>query len=425
MIRAFEGIFWLSVCWLGYVYIGYPAILWFLGRFRSFRPVLSDGYVPKVSVLLSARNEQKDIGWKIAETLSWNYPTSQLEMLVASDASEDDTDKILRNITDPRLRHFRLEERKGKSEALNRLNEIAGGDLLFFSDANSQIEPDCLRSVVRHFSDPRVGCVTGSERTICNSEDHTATTGIRASLGYEGFVNTLESRLGSVLVCDGSIFCVRRSLFHRLQADLANDLELPVHIGAERYAILFDPSAVAFEKPSSPREEFRRKQRICGQGVLGAWRLRHRLHGLRRWQFFSRKVLRWLGLIPLALIFISTLALSSIPFYAIAFTLQLFFWALALIGWGFAAQNREGPRLTALPFYFMLVNLGALSGVLRAIFGERFNVWESPAHSRGAHNVPPPSSGGDENQALTNSKSGMLHESVTYHAELHREKYHP
>jgi len=425
MTHAFQGIFWLSVCWLGYVYLGYPATLLFLGLFRSFRPVLSDGYLPKVSVLVSARNEQKDIGWKIAETLSWNYPMGQLEMLVASDASEDDTDKILRNVTDTRLRYLRLEERKGKNEALNRLSEIARGDLLFFSDANSHIEPGCLGRVVRHFSDPRVGCVTGSECTIRSSEDHAATAGIRASLGYEGLVNTLESRLGSVLVCDGSIFCVRRSLFHSLQADLANDLELPIQIGAEGYAILFDPSALSFEKASSPREEFRRKRRICGQGALGGWRLRHRLGGLRGWQFFSRKVLRWLGLIPVTLTFISTVALISIPFYAVVFTLQFFLGALALIGWGFATRNREGSGLTGLPFYFMLVNLGALSGVLKAICGERFSVWESPAHSRGAHSVSSSTGRGDKNQALVSSESGRLHESIAYHPELHREKYRP
>ena len=379
----FEAIFWLSVFWLGYVYLGYPAVLYFVGFCRSFHPVLSDGYLPKVSVLLSARNEQKDIGWKVAETLSWNYPKEKLELLVASDASDDNTDRILQNISDPCFRYLRLTERKGKNEALNCLNEMARGDLLFFSDANAHIEPDCLRKLVRYFSDPRVGCVTGSECTIRNSGEQAATAGIRASLGYEGLVNTLESRLGSVLVCDGSIFCIRRSLFRCLRADLANDLELPIHIGAERYAILFDPSASSFEKPSSWREEFHRKRRICGQGALGAWRLRHCLSGLRGWQFFSRKVLRWLGLIPITLILISTLALISIPFYAVVFTLQAFFLALALIGWGFAARNREGPRLIGLPFYFMLVNLGALTGVLRTILGERFSVWESPTGSRG------------------------------------------
>jgi cellulose synthase/poly-beta-1,6-N-acetylglucosamine synthase-like glycosyltransferase len=413
MTRASEFIFWLGVSWLGYVYVGYPFILWFLGLFRSFRPVLSDGYFPKVSVLLSARNEQEDLGWKVAETLSWNYPADQLELLVASDASEDDTDRILQDTTDRRLRYLRLDERKGKNEALNRLSEMAGGELLFFSDANSHIEPDCLSRMVRYFSDPRVGCVTGSECTIRESEAHAATAGIRASLGYEGHVNTLESRMGSVLVCDGSIFCVRRSLFHRLQGDLANDLELPIYIGAGRHAILFDPSALSFEKASPPKEEFRRKQRICAQGALGLWRLRRHVTGLRAWQFYSRKLLRWFGLIPFVLILISSLALIAIPFYAAAFALQVCFLVLALIGWGFAGRKREGPRITGWPFYFMLVNVGALSGVLIAICGKRFSVWESPANSRGSSKT-----------SLSTNIADQHREPVPYgRPELHSEKY--
>ena len=232
MTQVFEFLFWLSLVWLGYVYLGYPTILWFFGLFKLFHPHTSDSYLPRVSVLISARNERNDIGWKIAETLAWNYPREQLELLVASDASDDGTDEILANVSDPRFQALRLEKRKGKNEALNRLNDLAKGELLFFTDANSHIEPDCLRKMVRHFADPRVGCVTGTECTIREGEDFVVTSGTRAFLGYESLVNILESRLGSVLVCDGSVFCIRKSLFRTLQPDLANDFELPVHIGS-------------------------------------------------------------------------------------------------------------------------------------------------------------------------------------------------
>lgn len=385
MTQAFEFLFWLGLAWLGYVYFGYPVFLWFIGLFRSFHPNASDSYLPRVSVLISARNEQKDIGWKIVETLAWDYPREQLEVLVASDASEDGTDDILANVSDPRFRPLRLEERKGKNEALNRLNELAQGELLFFTDANSHIEPVCLRKMVRHFADPRVGCVTGSECTIREKQDFVVTSGTRAFLGYESLVNILESRLGSVLVCDGSIFCIRKNLFSALQPDLANDFELPVHIGSSGSAILFEPPAISYEKATSdPREEFRRKRRIVCQGVTGYWRARSDLHGLRWWQFISRKFLRWLGVLPLGLSLLASALLVSKPFYASAFALQLVFYGLTLFGWLLAAQKRQGSRATAFPFYFVMVNLAAWSGVSDAIFGKRFSIWESPAHSRGS-----------------------------------------
>jgi poly-beta-1,6-N-acetyl-D-glucosamine synthase len=382
MTRMSEFLFWLSVVWLGYVYLGYPAFLWFIGLFKSFHPHSSDSYLPRVSVLISARNERNDIGWKIAETLAWDYPREQLELLVASDASDDGTDEILAKVSDSRFQALRLEKRSGKNEALNRLHELTQGELLFFTDANSHIEPDCLRKMVRHFADPRVGCVTGIERTLREKEDSAVATGTRASLGYESLVNALESGIGSVFVADGSIFCIRRSLFGPLQQDLANDFELPAQIGAAGHALLFDPLVVSFEKStSSPVEEFNRKRRICGQGILGFWRLRHCFTGLRAWQLLSRKFLRWFGVVPLTLILVSNLWLVSSTFFAVTLVLQSIFYSLALVAWSFALRGRW-TRAVTFPFFFVLVNIAAFVGVFQAISGKRFGVWESAAHSR-------------------------------------------
>jgi cellulose synthase/poly-beta-1,6-N-acetylglucosamine synthase-like glycosyltransferase len=197
-------------------------------------------------------------------------------------------------------------------------------------------------------------------------------------------VNGLESRLGSVLVCDGSIFCIRRSLFHRLQPDLANDLELPLYIGAAGQKILFDPSIVSLERStSSPREEFNRKRRICGQGILGMWRLQNCLRGLRAWQFFSRKLLRWFGAVPLVMILVSSVLLASNPFFRTVLALQVIFYGLALTGWLSAARQRQGESLTAFPFFLVLVHVAALVGVVETGRGRRFSVWDSAMQSRG------------------------------------------
>jgi len=377
--------FFVCVAWMLYVYAGYPVLVWVFGMMRRFEPKITDtGVLPKVSVLLSARNEVKDIDWKIRETLSWNYPADKLEMLVASDSSDDGTDEILKSVSDPRFRFIRLEKRSGKNEALNRLNNIATGELLFFTDANSHVESDCLQRVVKHFSDPRVGCVTGVEHTIQQGQDSPVTTGTGASLQYEGLVNTLESRLGSVLVCDGSIFSMRKSLFATLQADLANDFELPAHIGAAGHAILYDPLVISSERStSSPKEEFNRKRRICGQGILGAWRLSGLFRGLRAWQLFSRKFLRWLGAVPLFLILVSNILLVRIPFFKMVLVLQILFYSLALLGWWFASQRKKASSLISFPFFLVMVHVAALVGVIEVMFGRRFSVWESPAASRG------------------------------------------
>ncbi|MGC2740591.1 MAG: hypothetical protein WA274_22075, partial [Candidatus Acidiferrales bacterium] len=97
MIRLWPILFWSGVVWLGYIYFGYPLLLWLAGFWKEFHPKIRDDYFPKVSVLISARNEEKDIGWKVSESLSWNYLPDRLELIIASDASEDRTDEILQS----------------------------------------------------------------------------------------------------------------------------------------------------------------------------------------------------------------------------------------------------------------------------------------------------------------------------------------
>jgi polysaccharide deacetylase family protein (PEP-CTERM system associated) len=381
---ALEALFVLSLAWIGYIYLGYPAGLWLIGRLRGFTSNSSEDFTPSVSVLISARNEEKDIGWKVYETLSWNYPPEKLEVLVASDASEDQTDEILRSIADPRLKYTRMPVRVGKNAALNRLFELARGEILFFTDANSHVGRECLRKMTRHFADPRVGCVTGWERTVAEGEDPLMVAGGSAYLGIESLTNSLESRLGSVLVCDGSVFCIRRNLFQKLQPDLANDLQLPIHIGAENYALLYEPEAFSAERATgTPQEEFHRKRRICAQGILGFWRLRKSLHGLRAWQFYSRKLLRWFALIPLVLLLVTSAMLSRNPLFALVFGAQILVYALALFGWWKAVRGQEAGPLISMPLYFVLVNLAAFTGIVEASLGRRFSVWEIPLLSRG------------------------------------------
>jgi cellulose synthase/poly-beta-1,6-N-acetylglucosamine synthase-like glycosyltransferase len=383
-MRTSTLLFLVSAVWLGYVYIGYPALIFVLSFVRRCTPVIRDDFHPTVSVLISARNEEKDIGWKVRETLQWGYPPDRLQVLVASDASEDNTDEILRAIRDPRFSFVRINERSGKNSALNRLARIATGDLIFFTDANSHIETDCLKQVVRYFVDPRVGCVTGAEENPSDPGGYALNHGIKAFHGYEHWVKSLESDLGSVLVCDGAIFCIRRSLYSDVEPDLANDLELPLQIGRQGYWIICEPRARSVETSTeSSSEEFMRRRRISAQGFLGMWRLRRCLFGLRGLQFLSRKLLRWLTLAPMAMALIASLILWRHRLFAALLVLQGAFYFLAIFGWLCDRSGRSANRLISFPFYFMLSNIAAFWGVIEACMGRRFQVWDIASLSRG------------------------------------------
>ncbi len=228
-------VFIAGALWLAYVYAGYPLLLALLALRRRVRPLLSSEVLPSVSVMIAAHNEEKDIGWKIAETLGWDYPADKLEVLVGCDGCDDSTDEVVRRLAGPRVSLVRIARRGGKARALNRLAELARGEILFFTDANAHIGPGALRLTVRHFADRRVGCVTGDSRPIEEMESTAVSSGASAYWNYEILLKRLENRLGSVLVCDGAIFCLRAALYHRLSPDLANDLELPMCAAAAGY----------------------------------------------------------------------------------------------------------------------------------------------------------------------------------------------
>jgi len=373
----------MSVLWLCYVWIGYPLLLALISWRLRYRAASQEDFVPSVSVLISARNEVKDIGWKVAETFSWDYPADRLEVLVGSDASTDGTDDILQASHDPRLIFIRNQEQLGKNATLNRLARLAQGDLLFFTDANTHVDIYSLRKLTRHFADSRVGCVTGLERNSVEANASTITMGSSAYLEYESCLASLESRMGSVLVCDGSIYCLRRSLFSELDPDLANDLEHPIRVGAMGAKLLYEPHARTFERCSTdPREEFSRRRRIAAQGALAFLRLRHLLRGLRLWQFVSRKLLRWLTAVPLVVVLATTFALRSSYWFEILFLLQLICYFTALVGMWQNGPWQSYPILR-LPFTVLLGNIAVFLGVLDACRGRRFATWNIAELSRG------------------------------------------
>jgi biofilm PGA synthesis N-glycosyltransferase PgaC len=375
-------LFMFGVLWLAYVYAGYPVILAIVGLLRRVHPHLSEDHLPKVSVLIAARNEEKDIEWKIRETLAWDYPEDRLEVAVVSDASTDRTDEIIGRINDKRLIFVRMDQRGGKNAALNYLVPRTSGEILFFTDANAHIEPLALRRMVRHFADKRVGCVSGQTEPLRNDESPIS-KGAGTYWSYEALVKRLETQIGSVLVCQGAIFCMRREIFSPLSPQLANDLESPFQAAKLGYWICNEPTVFAGEyETSSPQEEFARRRRICAQGALALGRLWTTLSPLRAWQFVSRKVLRWFTLVPLLIILLASIYLSNSLFYKTILILQLPFYLLALFGWLLSTFGRRTGGPLSIPYYTLLVCAAGLIGTVEACFGREFAVWDSSTMSR-------------------------------------------
>ena len=155
-----ETLLWSALALLAYIYVGYPALAIAIAHLWP-RAIVKAGRSPTVTVVIAAYNEEKHIAQKIRNVLDLEYPEDRVEVIVASDASSDATDRIVNDCGEPEVRLLRVEGRLGKTACQNAAAQAASGDILLFTDATTLIEPHALRAMVANFNDASVGCVAG------------------------------------------------------------------------------------------------------------------------------------------------------------------------------------------------------------------------------------------------------------------------
>ncbi|MDH4188018.1 MAG: glycosyltransferase family 2 protein, partial [Nitrospira sp.] len=214
-----ETLFWLSAFGVVYPYLGYPILLWVLGRAvgKPRQPLVrEDLFHPSVSMIIPACNEEKRIERKIENTKTLRYPADKLELLFVSDGSTDRTVELIRKHAVGAITLIELPVRGGKAAALNAGLDHAKHDVVVFSDASIELEPDALRHIVQGFRDPAVGCISG--------EDKIAESGGEAWYGrYELLIRRLESKVHSIVGASGSFYAQRRALCVPFTEGLAPD----------------------------------------------------------------------------------------------------------------------------------------------------------------------------------------------------------
>jgi cellulose synthase/poly-beta-1,6-N-acetylglucosamine synthase-like glycosyltransferase len=210
-----ELIFVCSVFLLLHTYFLYPVILlvmdgaaqvWAtLKYFRSGgerRQPRVDNFLPTVSMVVAAYNEVDCIDEKLKNTLSLDYPADRFELIVGSDGSDDGTDARVKSCKDKRVK-LSAAARAGKTSVLNRCVPSAQGEIVVLTDANTRVDAQAIRKLVRHFKDPDVGAVCGKLKLLTRASRSTkrARTGPmsrRLSSSKAGEALSLEPMVGSM-----------------------------------------------------------------------------------------------------------------------------------------------------------------------------------------------------------------------------------
>jgi cellulose synthase/poly-beta-1,6-N-acetylglucosamine synthase-like glycosyltransferase len=380
MIFVLEIVFWGSVAVVVYVYGGYPLVLLILGRRLAGAAVDPSVALPTVTLIVSVFNEEDCIAAKLDNCFQLQYPSSLLEIIVVSDASSDSTDSIVAGYAGSGVKLLRMEQRGGKTLGLNAGIERAGGEIVVFSDANAMYHADAITALVEPFADPHVGAVIGESSYVEPESD----AGRSESLywRYETAIKRLESINGSVVGGDGAIYATRRSLYRSMPADALSDFVNPLQVVSSGYRCLYEPAALSWEETAEGFDkEFWRKVRIVNR----AWRALMSMKGLMNplrygrfaWQLVSHKLLRWLVPVFLTVaLAANALLIGEHVAYLATFAAQLLFYGLAATG-ALLRNRRDLARLFYVPYYFCLVNLASIRGILEAYSGKTYTTWST------------------------------------------------
>src|SRR5438105_7093259 len=266
-------IFILSLLLVAYAYAGYPVLIFILSRLFH-RPVHKAEITPKVSLIITAYNEERDIAAKLENTLALDYPADKLEIIVASDCSTDRTDEIARSFARRGVRLHRQAERLGKTAAQNEAVALARGEIILFSDATTLYREDVLRAMLPNFADESVGCVAGRLIYV----DPTASgvgRGAKSYWGYETFLKTHESRACSLIGASGCLYAVRRAAYVPMYHEACSDFLIATVMVEQGLRAVYEPDAVCTEETNRRADkELRMRVRVIKQTFTDLWRHR-------------------------------------------------------------------------------------------------------------------------------------------------------
>ncbi len=368
-----KAIFWASLGGLAWTHVGYPVAAAALRRVRE-REVAKDEITPSVTLIVPAHDEEDVIGARVENLLELDYPADKLQVVIASDGSTDRTDQIVAAYDNGRVRLLPC-ERGGKLPALNRAVRESESEILAFGDANATWAPDALRKLVRSFADPDIAYVCGQVRF--QRLDGSNKEGVYWR--YEMWLRESESALGSITGGNGAIYAVRRSDY--VEWPFGHDLGFPNLMVQRGRRAVYDPEALAYEKPSRDIEdEYRRKVRML------PWSWRHLFEGrslrgvppLYLAELLSHRVLRYgSGFLHLALLATSIALVDEGWPYQAALAAQAAWLALA------AAGKLKLPVPGAgLAYYYLLMTWATMVALGRYLREGAPLMWEKAEGTR-------------------------------------------
>ncbi len=367
--------FWLMLALILHCYLLFPVTLPFMSEiFKRKKKVSEEGeYLPTVSILISAYNEEAVIERKIQNILEIDYPKEKLEVLIGDDGSADRTAEIIARYADQGITLVKAPKNAGKAAMLNRLNGVAKNEILLLCDANTMFFPNVVRKLVQPFQDKKIGCACG-HLILSDKSGSVLGRGESSYWDLESEIKKFEGILDRLIGGNGALYAIRRELYTELpvKKSVMDDFFIATKVLQKGYFCTFVNSAIGTEQTSKESSgEFRRKVRIGRANfnfLLSYLPLLNPLRPLTAYLFFSHKILRWFSPHILILLYVANaLLLTSGLVYQISFGAMTLVFLVALL------------RVVPSGYYFLSMNFAMLKGFFLAFTREKSGGWAREA----------------------------------------------
>ena len=370
-------LFWICLVICVYTYVGYGILLYLLiliKRLLKGKPqpmsLPDDSELPDVAFMVCAFNEEDVVEMKMQNIHELDYPKDKLHIIWVTDGSTDNTNERLQAYPDVEI--VFSPERRGKTAALNHGISQVKSEITVMTDANTLVNREAIREIVRCMQDPQVACVAGEKRVMSRHEGEIAAEGEGLYWKYESTLKRLDSELYSAMGAAGELNAIRTKLYEPMpETALLDDFVMSMKLVEQGYRIAYTSNAYAMEYGSANlEEESKRKRRIAAGGLQRSWWLRSMMNPFRyplvAFQFVSHRVLRWsitpiamLALIPLNVALVMMKAGTA---YTVIWILQIIFY-LAAFGGYLLEQRGKKNKLLYVPYYFLFMNINVFRGM--------------------------------------------------------------
>jgi cellulose synthase/poly-beta-1,6-N-acetylglucosamine synthase-like glycosyltransferase len=326
-------------------------------------------------------NEESVIRSTLESLLQLDYPKDRRQILIVSDASSDGTDQIIAEYADRGIEFMRLPSRAGKTAAENAARPALRGDIIVNTDATIRIHPGALRPLIAAFNDPSVGVASGRDVSVARI-DEDSNMGESGYVDYEMKIRALETSVAGIVGASGCFYAIRSELHNKpVPTGLSRDFASALTAREAGFRAVSVDEAVCFvPRVGSLRTEYRRKVRTIARGIATLFYKRRLLNpfrqGLFAWMLLSHKLCRWL--VPWAgVIAVTCLAViaTTQTWARVLLAVSAIGVLLGLVGWAWP-QNRNTPRIFALPAFGLVGNLAVLHAWMNVLRRVSTPTWE-------------------------------------------------